>query len=97
MFGKVFYKSDKPVFRTDELDALVLENAAKSGFLNLIDTITVKEDIIVTEFHEDMPGLDALIENKITTFEQLNAIDDLTTLKGIGAATSKSILEFLED
>ena len=42
-----------------------------------------------------MPGREELIENKITTYEQLNAVPDLKELTGIGVAKALRINEFL--
>jgi len=49
------------------------------------------------EFPEDMPARQLLIDNKITTFEQLKGVNDLTTIKGIGGATAKEIIDFIAE
>ena len=50
-----------------------------------------------TTLPADFPGLRALHEAGIQTYEQVRAIEDLTSIKGIGNATADAILAHLEE
>lgn len=49
-----------------------------------------------TELPVDFPGKLALEQAGITTYEQVRAVDDLTQITGIGAATAAKIEEALD-
>lgn len=46
---------------------------------------------------DDFPGLAALEAAGITTYSELEAVEDFTTIPGIGAATAAKITEALEE
>jgi len=107
--GKKFSKENKPELDDTKFSKKLLEAAYKNGFIKPKGTpaknpkevqmqyLNGINPVIESEFPEDMPGAAALINSKITTFEQLKAIDDFADIKGIGAATSKQLTEWLDN
>ena len=101
--GKVFRKKDENLLDDSKLPEDLLKAAYKNGFIkpkgskavtsvDVIAQYLAEKSIpapVESEFPDDMPSREVLIENGILTFVQLNAIDDFTTLNGIGPAGDK--------
>lgn len=60
------------------------------------DTDEAKTNPAFEPLPDTFPGKQALAEAGITTYEQVRALDDLTKIAGIGAATAAKIEEALE-
>ena len=46
---------------------------------------------------KDMPGYEELIANQITSYKQLDEVEDLTSLTGIGIATANKIKKYIAE
>lgn len=109
--GKTFRKSEKKLLDDDKLPKPELLAAYERGFIKpegskaknptevqaqYLKEYAAKTEKVDSDLPEEIPFREKLIENKILTLDQLNKIDDLTELKGIGKASEKEIKEFLK-
>jgi len=107
--GKKFKKENSRFLNDSQLPAKDLEASYAAGFIKPEGTKAKTADEVkaqylqerkevkpICDFPNDMPFKDVLLENKILTYEQLNAVGDLTTLKGIGKASAETLTQWLK-